>query len=87
MAKAAQAVVNSSGRRRSRRSSGFEVLESLVNLNAPPAYVLPGIDFSPYILPGENPNNGPGQITNQELLQRMEVIAPDTQWIRTQHLT
>ncbi len=67
---------------RRRRSLGFESLENWVLLSGP-SYLTYGLDFSPYIAPGENPNNGPGQITNQELLQRMQAIAPYTQWIRT----
>jgi len=47
-------------------------------------YRLRGLNFSPYTQPGENPNsNKPGQITPEELLARIEVIAPYAEGIRT----
>jgi exo-beta-1,3-glucanase (GH17 family) len=49
---------------------------------APAQYRVPYMDFSPYIKAGENPNNGPGQITAQMLTQRMQVLTPYTEGIR-----
>ena len=61
-------------RPRSRKSLIIEELERRVQLTGSPAYVLHGLDFSPYIIPGEDPNKGPGQITDQQLLQRMQAV-------------
>lgn len=52
----------------------------------PPPGLLPstrlvGINFSPY-LDGQSPDQGT-QISEEQLRTRMQVIAPDTQWIRT----
>ena len=57
----------------------------LVNENAPwtPIYRLHGLNYSPYIGAGENPNWGGDQITDEELADRLAVIAPYTEWIRT----
>ena len=41
-----------------------------------------GLDFGPYIAPGEDPNAGT-QLSEPVLRQRMAIIAPYTQWIRT----
>jgi exo-beta-1,3-glucanase (GH17 family) len=48
-----------------------------------PAYMLPAIDFSPYILAGENPNNGAGQISQAVLTDRLTAMAPYANGIRT----
>ncbi len=48
-----------------------------------PAYRVHGLNFSPYIAADEDPNNGLGQITEEELAARLALIAPDTEWIRT----
>ena len=42
-----------------------------------------GLDFSPYIAPGENPNLGGAQITDVELRDRLTKIAPYTKWVRS----
>jgi hypothetical protein len=44
-------------------------------------YKMPGQDFSPYI-DGQDPNHG-SQISEQQLRNRMEMIIPHTEWIRT----
>jgi len=46
-------------------------------------YKLHGVNFSPYIDSDEDPNKGGVQITDEELRERMETIAPYTEWIRT----
>ena len=48
-----------------------------------PCYRLHGINFSPYIDDDEDPDKGGVQITDEELRERLEIIAPHTQWIRT----
>ncbi|HEX3148071.1 MAG TPA: glycosyl hydrolase family 17 protein [Gemmataceae bacterium] len=48
-----------------------------------PSYKLPAIDFSPYILAGENPNNGSGQISQATLTARLTAMAPYADAIRT----
>ena len=45
-------------------------------------YQIYGLNFSPYIDDDEDPNKGGDQITDGELLERMEIIAPYTEWIR-----
>lgn len=47
----------------------------------PPAYVLHGLNFSPYI-DGQNPNWGT-PISEQQLGERLAVISQHTEWIRT----
>lgn len=47
------------------------------------SYRLHGVDFSPYVDVGENPNRPVGQITPAELLERLERVAPYTEWVRT----
>jgi exo-beta-1,3-glucanase (GH17 family)/DNA-binding beta-propeller fold protein YncE len=42
-----------------------------------------GLSFSPYINGDEDPNKGGSQITDDELEERLEIIAPYTEWIRT----
>ena len=42
-----------------------------------------GLNFSPYIANDEDPNLGGSQITSAELEQRMDLVVPYTQWIRT----
>jgi exo-beta-1,3-glucanase (GH17 family) len=49
----------------------------------PIPYKLRGINFSPYIDADEDPNLGVGQITTDELKERIELIAPYTEWGRT----
>lgn len=44
------------------------------------AYQVYGLDFSPYINQGEDPNKGPGQITEQELRERLTTSAAYTDW-------
>ncbi|MHC4399027.1 MAG: hypothetical protein ACYTG0_05035 [Planctomycetota bacterium] len=46
-------------------------------------YRMHGINFSPYIAPGEDPGKGDGQITDQELQQRIALVSPYAKWIRT----
>lgn len=46
-------------------------------------YRMHGLNFSPYIDDDEDPNKGGDQITDEELEERMEIIAPYTEWIRT----
>jgi exo-beta-1,3-glucanase (GH17 family)/DNA-binding beta-propeller fold protein YncE len=46
-------------------------------------YRLYGVNFSPYIAPGENPSLGGNQITDQELMERLSAVGPYTEWIRT----
>lgn len=46
-----------------------------------PAHVLYGVDFSPY-LTGQNPNLG-SQVTTAQITDRIQLIAPYTQWIRS----
>ncbi|HEY1377036.1 MAG TPA: glycosyl hydrolase family 17 protein, partial [Gemmataceae bacterium] len=62
-------------------------LEKLECRIQPTAYRTPFLDFGPYIAPGEDPNLGPGQITLQELTQRIQAIAPYTDGIRTYDCT
>ena len=52
----------------------------LVNENAPstPVYRLHGLNYSPYIGAGENPNWGDDQITDEELADRLALVAPYT---------
>lgn len=45
------------------------------------AYRTHGLDFSPYI-DGQDPNLG-SQISEEQLRQRMELIAPYSEWVRT----
>ncbi len=45
------------------------------------AYRLYGLDFSPYV-DGQDPNFG-SQVPEAQLRERMQVVAPYTQWIRT----
>lgn len=47
-----------------------------------PAYRVYGLNFSPYIAEGEDPANGLGQITLEELADRLTLLAPDTEWVR-----
>lgn len=47
-----------------------------------PAYKLYGLDFSPYV-DGQDPNIGSPQVSEQQMLERMQIIAPYTGWIRT----
>lgn len=48
------------------------------------AYRTHGLNFSPYIAAGENPDTGlDNQITDTELRDRLAAIAPYTDWIRT----
>ena len=49
----------------------------------PPAYRTHGLNFSPYIDADEVPDLGGRQITPMELRERLELIAPYTEWIRT----
>lgn len=46
-------------------------------------YRLYGLNFSPYVDYDEDPNRGGNQITDEELEERLETIAPYTEWIRT----
>jgi exo-beta-1,3-glucanase (GH17 family) len=46
-------------------------------------YRLHGADFSPYTDNDEDPNRGGEQITDEELRERMEIVSPYTEWIRT----
>ena len=46
-----------------------------------PAFKLYGSDFSPYV-DGQDPNFGP-QITTTQIRQRLQIIAPYTQWVRS----
>ena len=48
-----------------------------------PCYRLHGVNFSPYVENDEDPNKGGVQITDEELRERIETIAPYTEWIRT----
>ena len=41
------------------------------------------MNFSPYIADNEDPDNGVGQITEEELADRLALVAPYTRWIRT----
>lgn len=47
----------------------------------PPAYKLYGLNFSPYI-DGQDPNLG-SVVSEEQLRERMTIIAPFTEWIRT----
>ena len=69
-------------RRRPRAAVEVMQLEPRVCLNGP-SYLLHGLNFSPYIGVGENPNNGDGQIPDHVLRERFEAIAPFTERIRT----
>ena len=55
---------------------------AVINPASPPAYKLHGLNFSPYV-DGQDPNIGSPQISEQQLRERMQIIAPYTQWIRT----
>lgn len=46
-------------------------------------YRIYGLNFSPYIDADEDPNKVELQITNDELRERLEIVAPYTEWIRT----
>jgi len=46
-------------------------------------YKAHGINFSPYIDDDENPKKGGTQITDEELMERIAIVAPYTEWIRT----
>lgn len=46
-------------------------------------YKVYGMNFSPYIGDGEDPDKGGDQITDEELKERIGLIAPHTEWIRT----
>lgn len=48
---------------------------------ASPSVKIAGINFSPYV-DGQDPNRG-SQVTEEQLTQRMRLIAPYTNWIRT----
>jgi exo-beta-1,3-glucanase (GH17 family) len=48
----------------------------------PPAYKLHGLDFSPYV-DGQDPNIGSPQVSEEQMLERMQIVAPYTEWIRT----
>jgi exo-beta-1,3-glucanase (GH17 family) len=48
-----------------------------------PMYRLHGLNFSPYIADDEDPDRGGHQITDEELADRLTLIAPYTRWIRT----
>lgn len=48
---------------------------------AAPAYVLPGLNFSPY-LDGQDPNRS-SQIPLSQVQARMKIVAPYTAWIRS----
>jgi len=48
-----------------------------------PAYLLPGLDLGLSVGAGEDPRNGPGQITSAELRQRIEAAAPFATSLRT----
>jgi exo-beta-1,3-glucanase (GH17 family) len=76
--------VPTASRSRARRRLVFEFLETRLLLTADIVYQTYGLNFSPYIAPGENPDTGvTGQITESELRQRVAVVAPYTQWLRT----
>lgn len=47
-----------------------------------PAYKLHGLNFGPYV-DGQDPNIGSPQVSEQQLRERMQIIAPYTQWVRT----
>ncbi len=49
----------------------------------PSAYVLGGLSFSPYIDADEDPSRSGSQITPEELEDRLAIVTPHTQWIRT----
>ncbi len=49
----------------------------------PPCYPLHGIGLGPYIASGEDPRNGPSQITTEELTSRIGLVAPYADRIRT----
>lgn len=51
--------------------------------SAGPVYRAHGLNFSPYIADDEDPANGMGQITDEELADRLALVAPYTSWIRT----
>ncbi len=55
----------------------------LTDIPSEPNYKLHGINFGPYIDNDENPKRGEMQITDEELMERIAVIAPYTEWIRT----
>lgn len=58
-------------------------IESFGEVAREVTYQTHGLNFSPYIDDDENPNGGGVQITDAELQERMELIAPYTVWIRT----
>src|SRR5262245_50875668 len=62
-------------------------LEQLESRVQPAQYRLPLLDFGAYTAAGENPALGPGQVTLQELTQRLQAIAPYTDGIRTYDCT
>ncbi|MHB9080399.1 MAG: dockerin type I domain-containing protein [Pirellulaceae bacterium] len=47
------------------------------------AYILHGLNFSPYTDLDEDPDYGSGQVTPNELQQRMEAVSPKATWLRT----
>lgn len=51
--------------------------------SAGPTYRLHGLNFSPYIADDEDSDRGGNQITDEELADRLTLVAPDTRWIRT----
>lgn len=63
----------------------FESLpdELLLSAFSLPVFRLPGLNFSPYIISGEDPNRGAGQIPEEILRERMTGIAPFTSSVRT----
>jgi exo-beta-1,3-glucanase (GH17 family) len=67
---------------RRRSSFGSHAPELLEIRNLLTTYMLPSIDFSPFIN-GENPNNGGGQVTEQEFSDRLQIAAQYADGIRT----
>jgi len=71
--------------RRHPRSVKPEVValeEKLVLTTTAPAYVLSGLNIGPYTQSGQNPNNGTGQVSVQQLTQLITAAAPYTSWVK-----
>lgn len=54
-----------------------------VTVNRGCSYSIQGLDVSPYIDNDDDPTRGGSQITEEELRQRIGMVAPYTKWIRT----
>jgi exo-beta-1,3-glucanase (GH17 family) len=57
-------------------------VKQTMNPNTPPLYQLTGLNFSPWI-DGQNPETGSPFATEQQIYNRLAIIAKYTKWIRT----